>query len=444
MSERSWTHLLALLRRGFTLIELLVVVAIIAILAAMLLPALSAAREKARRSSCMSNMSQMGRAMESYCGDYGQYFPCWTGWGQPSVCATSSGMKASTGVEGAMSDPRIAGRVLRQNLSRGMRDAEDPAKTNLIGSGGDYEDYWNGTCDHPNFGYSLRAYAKGQLKAGGGRNHFKAGQLNILPYGIGFLIWGNYLPDAKVLYCPSARGMPDPAQQWNVPTEYEDKGVNSLGDLDAIGGSDRKSVFYGDYSKQPEVHPTNTGREYGQWGRIALGSYDYRNHELYGQYISRGAYARKEPVYFTKPLVFQDWGAPCFKTQRLLGSRMLVSDTSSRTQAEMYGSGLAMPLPGRGKYAHREGYNVLYGDWSVVWYGDPQQRIMWQGKRTAGPSDLYGRDLSSMRWCWRGPTWFDSASHSVRMSDFWEPSCRSVFHNYDVSHGIDKDASAGW
>ena len=33
--------------------------------------------------------------------------------------------------------------------------------------------------------------------------------------------------------------------------------------------------------------------------------------------------------------------------------------------------------PGNGYYAHRDGYNVLYGDWSVRWYGDPQQKIMY-------------------------------------------------------------------
>lgn len=62
-------------QRAFTLIELLVVIAIISILAAILFPVFARARENARRSSCMSNLKQMGLATMQYVQDYDETYP---------------------------------------------------------------------------------------------------------------------------------------------------------------------------------------------------------------------------------------------------------------------------------------------------------------------------------------------------------------------------------
>lgn len=62
-------------QRGFTLIELLVVIAIIAILAAILFPVFAQAREKARQTSCLSNMKQFATGVMMYNQDYDELFP---------------------------------------------------------------------------------------------------------------------------------------------------------------------------------------------------------------------------------------------------------------------------------------------------------------------------------------------------------------------------------
>ncbi|MBU0607764.1 MAG: prepilin-type N-terminal cleavage/methylation domain-containing protein [Armatimonadetes bacterium] len=67
-------------RRGFTLIELLVVIAIIAILAAILFPVFAKAREKARQSSCLSNVKQIILGVLQYTQDYDEMLPLGTSY----------------------------------------------------------------------------------------------------------------------------------------------------------------------------------------------------------------------------------------------------------------------------------------------------------------------------------------------------------------------------
>lgn len=62
-------------RTGFTLIELLVVIAIISILAGILFPVFGRARENARRSSCLSNLKQLGLGFQQYVNDFDGKFP---------------------------------------------------------------------------------------------------------------------------------------------------------------------------------------------------------------------------------------------------------------------------------------------------------------------------------------------------------------------------------
>ena len=63
------------MKRSFTLIELLVVIAIIGILAGLSAPALSAARESARNTACMNNLSQIGKATVMYHKNNAGYIP---------------------------------------------------------------------------------------------------------------------------------------------------------------------------------------------------------------------------------------------------------------------------------------------------------------------------------------------------------------------------------
>jgi len=75
--------------RGFTLIELLVVIAIIAILASILFPVFARARENARRTSCASNLKQLGLGIMQYVQDYDETYPMSLNYGADGVSGGS-------------------------------------------------------------------------------------------------------------------------------------------------------------------------------------------------------------------------------------------------------------------------------------------------------------------------------------------------------------------
>src|SRR5450631_624437 len=65
------------LKRGFTLIELLVVIAIIAILAAILFPVFAQAKAAAKKTTCLSNLKQIGLGTRMYLADADDSYPAW-------------------------------------------------------------------------------------------------------------------------------------------------------------------------------------------------------------------------------------------------------------------------------------------------------------------------------------------------------------------------------
>ena len=84
------------IKKGFTLIELLVVIAIIAILAAILFPVFNQALEKANAANCLSNMKQLGTAMQLYVDDWDETYPYGAGgdwWGWASKIIEYAGIK---------------------------------------------------------------------------------------------------------------------------------------------------------------------------------------------------------------------------------------------------------------------------------------------------------------------------------------------------------------
>ncbi|MFO7947123.1 MAG: DUF1559 domain-containing protein [Armatimonadota bacterium] len=131
------------MRKGFTLIELLVVIAIIAILAAILFPVFARAREKARQTSCLSNVKQIALGVMMYAQDYDE-----------TLCGLSNASPAANNQWFEVLQPYIKNKAIL------VCPSHDSGKLDISKEYPDFEPSYGWNYRWIEFGTSLAAFEK--------------------------------------------------------------------------------------------------------------------------------------------------------------------------------------------------------------------------------------------------------------------------------------------
>lgn len=390
-------------RAGFMIFDFLFLVLIIAILALLLIPALLAARENARRTACVHNLDQMGMALMSYAGDYGGYYPC-----SPSLIKWDNGYCLD-----AQGRPtKSADHPCRWKEHAGDAPADSYYRTP---SAHLFEYRWRAD-DEPVrltdagemvrfMPHYWRTIACGANVQPDEERDAARPPLRHAPNGLGMLMTGGYLADARAFYCPSAEangmvGASDFHRKENAGKRFGYGGIH-VAHWQAAGGFDAEALLYGDWGK-PEA---------GWWhdadASMVQSSYAYRN-------VMQGGTApmhwydhdpKTRGVVGTEPPVAAQIGQAPFGTDRRLNGRALVVDAFGKgmrhdargreypKNGEPYEDAEASrEYAGVGIQAHRDAYNILYGDGSVRLYGDRKREIAFHLQAYATgdtPADQY-------------------------------------------------------